>query len=34
MIDPDVARAIDGLPNAVNELGFDAWGFHRERAKL
>jgi 1-acyl-sn-glycerol-3-phosphate acyltransferase len=33
-IDPDVARAIDSLPNKVNELGFDAWGFHKDRAKL
>jgi len=33
-IDPDVARAIDSLPNKVNELGYDAWGFHKERAKL
>jgi 1-acyl-sn-glycerol-3-phosphate acyltransferase len=33
-VDPEVARAIDSLPNAVNELGYDAWGFHRERAKL
>lgn len=33
-IDPDVARAIDSLPNKVNELGYDAWGFHKERSKL
>src|SRR5688572_24566657 len=33
-IDPEVSAAIDSLPNAVNELGYDAWGFHRERAKL
>lgn len=33
-IDPDVSRAIDSLPNKVNELGFDAWGFQKERAKL
>jgi 1-acyl-sn-glycerol-3-phosphate acyltransferase len=33
-IDPEVARALDSLPNEVNELGYDAWGFHRERAKL
>jgi 1-acyl-sn-glycerol-3-phosphate acyltransferase len=33
-IDPDVARAHDSLPNKVNELGYDAWGFHRDRAKI
>lgn len=34
VVDPDVARAIDSLPNELNELGYDAWGFNRERAKL
>lgn len=34
LVDPDVARAIDSLPNEVNELGYDAWGFHKERSKL
>lgn len=34
MIDPDVSRAIDSLPNKVNELGYDPWGFHREQSKL
>lgn len=33
-IDPEVARAIDSLPNELNELGYDAWGFNRERAKV
>jgi 1-acyl-sn-glycerol-3-phosphate acyltransferase len=33
VIDPDVRRAIDALPNRVNELGYDAWGFHPETAK-
>lgn len=33
-IDPEVSRAIDSLPNKVNELGFDAWGFQPEYAKL
>lgn len=33
-IDADVARAIDSLPNQVNEQGFDAWGFSPEYAKL
>jgi 1-acyl-sn-glycerol-3-phosphate acyltransferase len=27
IIDPEVARALAGLPNRVNELGFDDWGF-------
>ena len=26
-IDPEVAAAIDSLPNELNECGFDAWGF-------
>jgi 1-acyl-sn-glycerol-3-phosphate acyltransferase len=33
-VDPEVARAIDSLPNEINELGYDAWGFNAERAKL
>jgi 1-acyl-sn-glycerol-3-phosphate acyltransferase len=33
MIDADVARAIDSLPNKVNDLGYDAWGFSPEYAK-
>src|SRR5581483_1383071 len=33
-VDPEVARAIDSLPNQLNELGFDAWGFQKDRAKL
>ncbi len=33
-VDPEVSAAIDSLPNAVNELGYDAWGFHGERAKI
>jgi 1-acyl-sn-glycerol-3-phosphate acyltransferase len=33
-VDPEVADAIDALPNRVNELGYDAWGFNAERAKV
>lgn len=32
-VDPDIARAIDQLPNELNEFGFDPWGFHPEQAK-
>ena len=31
-IDPEVAAAIDSLPNELNECGFDAWGFSPEHA--
>ncbi|MCC6556015.1 MAG: acyltransferase family protein [Polyangiaceae bacterium] len=31
--DPDVARALGSLPNRLNELGFDPWGFHPEEAR-
>jgi 1-acyl-sn-glycerol-3-phosphate acyltransferase len=34
LVDPEIARAIDSLPNKVNELGYDAWGYNGERAKL
>src|SRR5690242_8317378 len=34
LIDPDVSRAIDGAPNPLNELGYDAWGFHPDDAKI
>ncbi len=33
-IDPEVAAAIDSLPNELNECGFDAWGFSPEHAKF
>jgi 1-acyl-sn-glycerol-3-phosphate acyltransferase len=33
-IDPEVAAAIDSLPNQVNSQGFDAWGFSPEQAKF
>lgn len=33
-IDPEVAAAIDSLPNRVNPQGFDAWGFSPEQAKF
>jgi 1-acyl-sn-glycerol-3-phosphate acyltransferase len=31
--DPEVARAIDANPTALNELGYDPWGYHPEHAK-
>ncbi len=34
LIDPEVERTIDSLPNHVNELGFDLWGFSPKDAKL
>lgn len=34
VVDPDIARAIDSLPNRVNEQGFDAWGFSPKESKL
>lgn len=34
LIDPEVERAIDTLPNKINELGFDMWGFSPKDAKL
>src|SRR5207237_2398814 len=30
VVDPEVARAVDENPTAVNELGYDPWGFHPE----
>ncbi len=32
-VDPEVSRAVDSLPNRLNEFGYDPWGFHPERAK-
>jgi 1-acyl-sn-glycerol-3-phosphate acyltransferase len=34
LIDPEVAAAIDGQPNKVNEVGYDAWGMSPEKAKI
>lgn len=34
IVDPEVARAIDSLPNKINELGFDPWGFSPRYAKV
>ncbi|HXU80507.1 MAG TPA: lysophospholipid acyltransferase family protein [Polyangia bacterium] len=34
LVDPEVARAIDSIPNRVNELGFDPWGLSPREAKL
>lgn len=33
-VDPEIAEAIDYLPNQVNELGYDPWGLHPEQAKV
>lgn len=32
-VDPEVARAFDQIPNELNEMGYDQWGFHPETAK-
>jgi 1-acyl-sn-glycerol-3-phosphate acyltransferase len=32
-IDPAIAAAFDAIPNDLNELGFDPWGFSPEKAK-
>lgn len=34
LIDPEVATAIESLPNRINPQGFDAWGFSPEEAKF
>ncbi len=34
LIEPEVVRAIDSLPNKVNAQGYDQWGFCPEEAKL
>lgn len=34
VVDPEVAAAIDSLPNQINAQGFDAWGFSPEQAKF
>lgn len=34
VIDPEVSRAIDRIPNRLNEFGYDPWGLHPESAKL
>jgi 1-acyl-sn-glycerol-3-phosphate acyltransferase len=33
VVDPEVARAIDGIPNELNEFGYDPWGLHPDAAK-
>ncbi|MEO5728856.1 MAG: lysophospholipid acyltransferase family protein [Byssovorax sp.] len=33
LIDPEIERALAGLPNRVNELGFDDWGFSPTEAR-
>jgi 1-acyl-sn-glycerol-3-phosphate acyltransferase len=33
-VDDEVSRAIDAAPLARNELGYDAWGFHPDAAKI
>ena len=34
IVDPELSAAIDAIPNHVNELGFDAWGFSPAHAKV
>ena len=34
MIDPEIERAIDSIPNRINPLGFDQWGFSPGQAKI
>lgn len=34
VVDPEVAAAIDSVPNRLNSLGFDNWGLEPESAKL
>jgi 1-acyl-sn-glycerol-3-phosphate acyltransferase len=34
VIEPEVAQAIDSIPNRVNRLGFDPWGLNPEDAKI
>lgn len=34
VVDPEVDAAFAAIPNKVNELGFDAWGFNPEQAKI
>ena len=33
-VSPDVARALDQVPLELNELGYDAWGFHKGTAAV
>lgn len=33
-VDDDVERAFGDIPNDLNELGYDPWGFHPEDAKV
>ncbi len=33
LIDPEIERALAALPNRVNELGFDDWGFSPAEAR-
>jgi 1-acyl-sn-glycerol-3-phosphate acyltransferase len=33
VVDPEVAGAIDRIPNELNEFGYDPWGFHPDAAK-
>jgi 1-acyl-sn-glycerol-3-phosphate acyltransferase len=34
VVDPEVEAAFEAIPNKVNELGYDAWGFNPEQAKV
>jgi 1-acyl-sn-glycerol-3-phosphate acyltransferase len=33
VVDPEVEKKIDGIPNRLSESGYDAWGFSPEYAK-
>ena len=33
-VDPEVAARFDRIPNALNERGYDQWGFNPESAKI
>lgn len=33
-IDPEVSQALNRIPVEVNDLGYDPWGFHPQKARL
>ncbi len=33
-VDPEVEAAFSQVPNQLNELGYDAWGYHPDSAKI
>ena len=34
MVDPEVAAALDAVPNEVNQLGYDSWGLNPDAARV